>query len=135
MTEQQTLQEVHNHLQLAYIQRSKSEKTQRRITSTDLLKCLIDSHGWMVKDIFFKFLDFSSFPLPVVRPVAVFRLFPPGPSFPSPSSSFRFNFHSSLIACALRTRAADFGMASFRNDSFPGANSDPLALMKNKEYL
>jgi hypothetical protein len=30
----------------------------------------------------------------------------------------------------LRTRAADFGMASFRNDSFPGANSEPLALMK-----
>jgi hypothetical protein len=30
---------------------------------------------------------------------------------------------------------ADFGIASFRNDSFPGAKSDPLALMKNKDYL
>ena len=82
----------------------------------------------MVEDIFLKFPAFSLFPLAVV-----FRLFPPGPSLPSPSSSFRFfEFHSSLIACALRTRAADFGIASFRNDSFPGANSDPL---KNKEYL
>ena len=92
---------------------------------THLLKFSIDSHGWIVKDVF---LDFSLSSLPVIRPV-VFRLFPPRPSFPSPSSSFRFfKFHSSLIACALRTRAADFGIASFRNDSFPGANSEPLAI-------
>jgi hypothetical protein len=92
----------------------------------------------MVRGIAFEFLDFSLFPLPAVRPVlvvVVFRFFPSGPSFPSTSSCFRF-FHSSLIACALRTRATDFGMASFRNDSFPGANSEPLGLMdKKKGYL
>lgn len=82
-----------------------------------------------------RFLYFSLSPLPVIRPAVdtmVFRLFPPGPSLPSPSSSFRFfKFHSFLIACAFRTRAADFGIASFRNDSFPGANSDPLVLKKS----
>ena len=28
---------------------------------------------------------------------------------------------------------ADFGIASFRNDSFPGANSEPLAINDQKK--
>ena len=121
---------------LLNILKSKSEEYQRWDNVTDLLKCWIDSPGWIVKDIAFDFFDFSLLPLPIICPVPVLRFFPIGPSSSPCSSCFRFfKFHSSLIACALRTRAAAFGMASFRNDSFSGANSDPLSLIKKKVDL